>query len=197
MRIDGLKATISTLPDRTKTTDFVPLNATRQGLIRLTKFPDSDAVVEFLDHSGERPDIGPGESVVITAADDVLTDRMIRALASIHLGLRELENGYTAADSRMIEEGFVIGRVHGNPVWVKTEGCLTIVLGNEDVSGLPSNPNEPATIVAFGQTDARLVFLADELETALTALDTGLITNSFQPQGNVTLVGSKGNRRLH
>jgi len=167
--------------------------------VRLTIDAISDAVVEVLDPSGERPGAEEHEAVIINACDDRVADRVVRALASIHLGISEAETGYTEADATLIRAGFNIGRLaDGSHAWMRATQPWVAIITNETLTGLPATPREPACAMVVGPAGKKVSFVADDLAAALTVIDQGLLSRAYNPLADVVITGFRGvGRTLH
>jgi hypothetical protein len=198
MRIDGLKALDLGRKGDASVIEFRPAaNGGRPGAIRVSR-DDDGAIVEFVDQSGQRPGF-EGDIVVISEPDDRLVDRVVRALACLHLGVAEAGTGCSEADIMMIEAGFTLGTLAGNgPIWTLLRDPWLYAVLNGDLSGLPSSPDEPAAVILRRKSGRQLVFFADDLQTALDSVRNGLLPMVYDPTADIVLHGCPSKRRtLH
>jgi len=144
------------------------------------------------------PGLQPGEQVVIANWNEQLAERVVRALASLHLGVFEAENAYTACDLAMIERGFQIGiSDQGSHVWLNSAGPYYRFITKNAEGGLPSLMDEPCQMIHGVQGGSRAIVQADNMNTLLEVLDTGNLPPVMPFPGVETLVLRRGSAKVH
>jgi len=193
MKIEGLKVRDHAIRNGDTVREFrSSVEGTRPGTVRATIRPSGESLFQVLDSSGERPGVENGEAVTVMECDDRLADRVIRALASLHLGVEEAETGHTPADARMIQAGFGIGRLaNGSAAWVRMQAPWVAIISNADQSGLPATVDSPACAIAVGPTGKKASFVADDLGSALLLIESGTLAQAYNPLADVVVTGAR------
>jgi hypothetical protein len=172
-------------------TEFVPEARGSRDRIRLKVFPARNAVVSFLHASGLKPEQEHGELVSIHRYDPEIARRIVSAMAVMHLGLREAETNFSAADVTMIDSQFVIGTFRNtHPAWVKGDGKMYSVILNAAGTGLPAIPTDPAQSRLLGPEDSSVTYHANNLEDGLRVISNGYLRFSYVPKKSVDLFAS-------
>lgn len=193
MKIDGLKVRDGGSRNGGTVREFRPaVEGARPGLIRATIRSSADSLFEFLDAAGDRPGIDNGETVTVIECDERIADRVVRALASLHLGIEEAETGHTPADARLIQAEFGIGRLeNGSHAWMRTQAPWVAIIANADCNGLPATLASPATAIAVGPTGKKVSFVADDLDSALLLIESGTLAKAYNPLQDVLVTGAR------
>jgi len=189
MDIEGLKATTRQAGKGCEA-DFSAVDGSPRRHIVLRVPGNGTAMAEFLE-GGERPGLEAGEVLPIAFYTEEIGDRIVRAMAKLHMGVEEAASGYTDVDAEMISRGFVIGSVDGRlPAWVADNGTSVVIVSRTPEGGLPSTRNDPACLV-FGVPNGRKVTVnADTLTAALVMLDSGQLPRLVSPLADVVVDGA-------
>lgn len=185
MRIEGLKE--RRLSDTEAT--YAPDGRRGMRRISLSRMPGGAAVAQVLE-GRERPGLDPGESVAMVSYIEPVAERVVRALAKMHLGADEVADAYTAADEEMIVRGFTIGLAGSTeggerrPVWMAHYGTHYLVVSREVEGGLPALTSDPACLV-FGVPDGRRVIVhTEDLATVFRFIESGKLPSLLSAQGD-------------
>lgn len=189
MDVDGLISTETKKGNGNILVDFSPANRRTSDKVRLTVFPEGNALVSF-HSSGLAPDPENGEIVSIHQYDEAIARRIVSALAIMHLGVEEAETSYSATDIKMIENKFVIGTLQKEcPAWIRGNGSVTHCVINSQGSGLPASSQESVQALHVGAGGRSVIYQAHDLDDGLQIINNGYLQFSFNPKENVNLIG--------
>jgi len=139
--------------------------------------------------SGLKPDPESGEIVSIHRYDESIARRIVSAFAVMHLRLEEAETNYTASDTRMIDNRFVVGLYdNAYPAWVKKIENVYNAILNSDSTGLPASLSEPVQARLIWPKGRTVVYDANNLDDGLRFIKNGQMWNSFSPNESVHLI---------
>lgn len=189
MEIEGLKATTRQTGNACEA-EFSAVDGSPRRNIVLRVSDKGTAVAEFRE-GGERPGLAAGEYLSMAYYSEEIGDRVVRAMAKLHLGIDEAATGYTDVDVEMISRGFVIGSISGKmPAWVADNGSSVVIVSKTPEGGLPSNRGDPACLV-YGIPGGRKVTVkAETLTAALAMLDSGQMPLLINPVADVVVEGA-------
>lgn len=189
MNVDGLISTETKKRNGDVLVDFSPANRRTSDKIRLTVFPEGNALVSFMS-AGLAPDPENGEIVSIHRYDEDIARRIVSALAVMHLNVEEAETHYSEIDIKMIENKFVVGILQKEfPAWIRGNGIVTHCVVNSEGSGLPAATSEAVRALHVGPGGHSVIYQAHNLNQGLQIINNGLLQFSYNPKENVNLIG--------
>lgn len=153
--------------------------------------PRSVGAVVEVQEDGKCPGLANGESVSLPSWDEAVIDRVVRALAVLHLGVGEASVHGTEADVEFVSRGFLVGRSPaGKPVWIMPGPGFITAVSKDEEGGLPALMSEPATLVFTGAAGAKVVVKGENLATVVSLFDSGRVPGLYNPAGDVIVEGA-------
>jgi hypothetical protein len=121
------------------------------------------------------PHEGAAERLFIEfAANPLMIERMVRAMAVLHFGLVEAETNLTLVDAVLLSKGFELGfEEGGKPVWIRLHSSMNVVLRNAAEDALPTRRDERISMLCIIPGRNQIRFMCENLETAFKALEKG------------------------
>lgn len=171
MQIDGMISETKPLANGTATL-FYPAEGSKFRHIRLRQDKAGQASAELIE-GNSMPGLDVGEKFDLTSLPETVADRLLRAMAALHLDVEEAANGYTAGDIELIARGFGVKLSKlGIPAWVKLENGLTHIVSKPGEQGLPPSIDAEIQAIVAGPLNARVVVVAPNMESLWAFLDT-------------------------
>ncbi len=189
MKIDGLVSeTISQANgERIR---LYPAGRSKQKFIRIDRSKTGPVSVQLIE-GAHPPGLDEGEKVDLAHYDESIVERVVRAMASRHLGMHDLENAYTDIDGEMLARGFGIRFArNGSPHWSRCENGLTYEVAKPGGEGLPGHSAYELQAKVVAPFNASVVVVAPNLGSLMTFVDMKDFLGEMQPntQSTFTLV---------
>lgn len=144
MNIDGLTIIHNQNKSGSTLVEYAPLEGNKYRRLRL-KSQNGFGEIEYCVN-GVRPNMEKYEKVSVPNIEDtVVTARIIKAMARIHLNVHDGFNDFTEIDGEFIMRGFSIAHTDSmKPAWklVRDDG-MTILVESEDIGGIPGHLSTP------------------------------------------------------
>lgn len=138
IQIDGLYSKVISTRDGRDVVHFYANDLGQGRYIQTETYPSGAATLLYLE-DGALPQIENGERLELLQQSDRYIERLIRAMAYLHMGVEDAANGFTIMDVEFIKRGFEIRfALDGVPAWVKVTEVATIVISKVGEKGLPS-----------------------------------------------------------
>jgi hypothetical protein len=189
MNIDGLKKTVENRGDNV-ITRFIPDGDGSYRHIRATRDAQNQYFVELVE-GDELPGIDRREMVSIFNSNDHLLERMVRAMAVMHLRLYEVEDWHTDVDMAFIERGFHIALRDGEPhVWLSqlSDGSV-IIISKTMEGGIPTHFSDKSYVV-YQDAHGDVVKVKDvDIKDILKLIDSGSLQALVRQGGEVEIEG--------
>lgn len=171
MQIEGLIAETKAKPDGLQTVRLYREEGSRRRHIKLEQDASGGAIAELIEGSAP-PGLDLGERFHLGRSDDVVCERLVRAMATYHLGVEEAANGYTAADLALIVRGYEIRFSQtGLPYWVKNENGLLCMISKPGETGLPASAHSEVQAKITAAFNSQLLIAAPNLQSLLTFIE--------------------------
>ncbi len=144
MLIDGLTLKTEKNSNGKEILRFYADDKGKNRYIQVEKHGNGAATFVYLE-DGVVPGIEEGEELELLQQSDKYLERLVRAMAYLHMDVEDAANGYTMIDAEFIRRGFQIRfALDGFAAWVKTGNVATIVMSKLEEKGF-----QPRKIVNF------------------------------------------------
>lgn len=177
---------------------FYKLNRSRSQHIQLIHFPDGSASVTFLEGKSS-PGISPAERITLFQDSKVFSERLVRAMAKLHLNVDDACNAVASIDMELVRRGFEIRfALDGVPAWVRIDGAGTVVVSKLNEMGLPMPEDDCAQALVTGRLGGNMKISSHSLANLLQYLDAGKYAGYLLPGHISEMWLSEGDpKKLH
>jgi hypothetical protein len=128
------------------------------------------------------PGIDIGETQSISRDADIYANRIIRAMATLYLGVDEARDGYATIDVEMVRRGFHITFApDGQAAWLRQDGSTVIVISQTNEGGLPFPGDFIAQAIIRGAVGGVVTAYAPSIFQLLAYVDNGVYARHLIP----------------
>jgi hypothetical protein len=162
----------------------------KQKFIKIER-PKSGPVRLQLIEGSQPPGLDQGEDVTLAKYDEIIVDRLVRAMAILHLGVLDAETGHTDIDRHFLSRGFDVRfSKTGSAHWSRFENGLTYEIAKPGGAGLPAHTSSELQAKVIAPFNASVVITAPNLDSLMTFVETKAFLRDMQPNtvGSFTVV---------
>jgi hypothetical protein len=181
LQIDGLATETLPGPNGDEIIRLYPEGRTKARFIQV--IPGASGTAEITLIEGKTPPgLDEGERQFIARDAEKYVERMVRAMASLYLGVDDARDGYSTIDVEMVKRGFHITFApDGQAAWFRQNGSTVMVVSQTNEGGLPFPGDFIVQVIIRGAIGGVVTAYAPSISQLLGYIDDGIFARHLIP----------------